>query len=215
MKIKRIAIIIMGIFSFNNAFAGNAEEKFWAWFQKNEEKIFYFEKDQENIFNELSLRMNKVNPDLTFEFGPVGDNGKREFVISAGGIKSAFPFVESLYSSSPSLKRWVFIKYRPRRSPLQDIDYGGISVAVKNVKYKMFKDKDKVGLIIFIEGYNKEQEIIYGNIGYLLLDEALGEYDIETKVGFIEFQGNDSKYYERSQPLSELAEAFDEYFRHQ
>ncbi len=215
MKIKGLILIIMGIFSFKNAFAGSTEESFWKWFQANENMIYHFERDQEPIFNKLATQMNKVNGDLTFEFGPVEETGKREFVISAGGIKASFYAVESLYSSAPVMKNWTFIKYRPRRNPLNDLEYGGISVPVDEVQYKMFKDNEKVGIVIFLTGYNEEQHSIYGNIGYLFLDEVLGEYDIETKVGFIEFHGRESKYYEGSLPLRELANSFDDYFEYQ
>ena len=211
MKLKGI-ILIMGFFSFKNADASSSEETFWKWFQKNENMIFHFENNQEKIFNELASQMNKINSDLTFEFGPIKSTGKREFVISAGGIKASFPNVESLYSTAPTLKNWVFIKYRPRRNPLNDLEYGGVSVSVEDVHYKMFKDNDKVGIIVFLNGYNEEQKDIYGNISYLFLDEALGEYDIETKVGFIEFHGRESKYYEGAFPLKELANDFDAYF---
>lgn len=77
----------------------------------------------------------------------------------------------------------------------------------------MFKDQDKVGLIILLDGYNDGEKDIYANIGYLFLDEALGEYDIEMKVGFIEFHSRESEYFEGARPLSELADHFDEYFK--
>lgn len=64
--------------------------------------LFHFETDQEKTFDKLSAELKKANPDLTFEFGPV-ENGKREFVISAAGIKTAFPYVESLFNSAPKL----------------------------------------------------------------------------------------------------------------
>jgi len=203
----------MAIFSFSNAFGGSPEQKFWEWFENNEERLFHFEREREAIFDKLSHEMKNVNPDLTFEFGPVKENGKREFVITAGGIKNAFPSVESLFSTAPNLKRWEFVKYRPRRSPLNDISYGGKSIAVKDVHYKMYKDGEKVGIVLFLDGYNEEEHETFGSIGFLFLDEALGEYDIETKVGFIEFHGRDSKHFEGAQFLSELADAFDYYFR--
>jgi hypothetical protein len=45
------------------------------------------------------------------------------------------------------------------------------------------------------------------------LDEALGEYAVETQVGFVEFQSTDSKYFAQSAALAELPQHFDEYFR--
>ena len=157
--------------------------------------------------------MNKVNPDLTFEFGPVDARGKREFVISAGGIKSAFPSVEYLYKSAPKLSRWHFIKYRPRRSPLNDIEYGGKTIKAANVQYNLYKDGDKLGIILFFADYSEKEKDVFGNIGYLLLDEALGEYDMETRVGFIEFHGHESKQYSNAKSLATLAENFDDYFK--
>src|ERR1700722_18171438 len=61
-------------------------EDFWKWFQSNEDTLFNFEKNREQTFDKLGAEMHKLNPSLTFEFGPIED-GKREFVISADGIK--------------------------------------------------------------------------------------------------------------------------------
>ena len=203
----------MSLFSFKNTFAASPEAKFWKWFVKNQDMLFDFEKDRENIFDNLSAEMNKVHPNLTFEFSPVLETGKREFVISAAGIKDAFPAVEALYDSAPNLPKWVFIKFRPRRKALNDLSFGGKSIKASEVRYKMFKDQEKVGLIIFLDGYNDAEKDTYGNIGYLFLDEALGEYDIEMKVGFIEFHSRESEYFEGSRSLNELADHFDEYFK--
>src|ERR1700692_1741982 len=92
------------------------EQAFWKWFQSNESSLFAFEKDQEHTFDRLGAEVHKLNPSLTFECGPK-ENGRREFVISADGIREAFPEVEALYASAPSLPRWKFIKFRPRRTP--------------------------------------------------------------------------------------------------
>lgn len=71
------------------------------------------------------------------------------------------------------------------------------------------KDGNKIGIILFLDGYTEAEKGLYGQIGYLFLDEALGEYDMETKVGLIELQSKVSKYFEGAHPLSELAEHFD------
>ena len=93
------------------------EARFWTWFEKNQDMLFSFERDTERTFNKLAGKMSKVHGDLTFEFGPDRD-GVREFVISAGGMLDAFPTVELLHDSAPDLKRWMFTKFRPRRTPM-------------------------------------------------------------------------------------------------
>ncbi len=96
----------MGILSlFGVGGKATEEEKFWVWFQKHSNDIFYFERDREKVFEKLTAALTNVNKDLTFEFSPIRVNGKREFVISAGGIKSAFSSVESLCQAAPDLEK--------------------------------------------------------------------------------------------------------------
>jgi len=212
MKLKFTYLLLLMAFTL---FGGNAkaasEDTFWKWFAKNEHRLFSFETNQEAIFDELGAEMQRVNNDLTFEFGPVLPNGKREFVISAGGIKSAFPAVEALYNKAPNLKQWIWVKYRPRRTPISDIEFGGKQIGSGSVHYLLAKDETKVGIVLFFDGYNENEKTIFGQIGYLLLDEALGEYAMEMKVGFIEFQSRESKYFSQASPLKELPSHFDEY----
>ncbi len=195
---------------FSGGAAASAGDAFWKWFVKNESRLFAFEKDQDAVFSALGKQMEKVHVDLTFEFGPIHD-GKREFVISAGGLKKAFPSVETLHSKAPTLPRWVWVKYRPRRLPLHDLEYGDKSIQVDDVRYLLAKDGDKVGVVLFFDGYNEKEKNAFGQIGYLFLDEALGEYSVEMEVGFIEFMGRDSKHFSKSRPLRELPAHFDEH----
>ncbi len=187
------------------------EELFWKWFQANQSDIYHFEKDQELIFNKLSIALGKVHPDLTFEFSPIFENSRREFIISAGGILSAFPAVEQLYEVAPKLKNWDFVKFRQRRDPLLDLEFGEKKFKFKDIHYAISEDDDpeKVGIMIFIEGYDEGERSFWANVGYLFLDEALGEYDVEKHVGAIDFLNRESEYFEYSRPISELPDHFD------
>ena len=91
------------------------EKRFWSWFKSNSKRLFSFEQNQEAIFRELTAILAEVDHELTFEFGPIQDN-RREFVISAGGIKKVFPVVEHLVASAPELPNWKITAFIPRRS---------------------------------------------------------------------------------------------------
>lgn len=211
MKLLSILLSVLMVFGlFSNKASASNEAAFWKWFTTNEPRLFFFEKDQESLFNELAREIHRVDRDLTFEFGPVED-GRREFVISADGIKSAFPAVEALYSAAPDLDRWIWVKYRPRRHPILDLELDGLSVKVDEVSYLLARDGEKVGIVLFFENYSVEAKTTFEQIGYLFLDEALGEFAIETQVGFIEIHGRDSKYFDQSHSLKELPAQFDEY----
>lgn len=170
----------------NNRFRSSREDEFWTWFQNNEDELFHFERDQERVFNKLITAMRKVHPDLVFEFGPI-ENNKREFVISAGGLKSAFPFVESLYSSAPNMARWNFTQFRPRRSPTE-IKIFDIRISPDDLEVTIQADGEKAGITVYLRGLDKKREDQFLQAAFLLLDQAIGEYDMETKVGFIEIK---------------------------
>ena len=203
----------MGILSlFGVGGKATEEEKFWVWFQKHSNDIFHFERDREKVFDKLTTALTNVNKDLTFEFSPVRENGKREFVISAGGIKSAFSSVESLCQAAPDLEKWIVVAYRQRRSPLNDLSIGDVTVKAEDVYYHLYPDGDKLGVVLFFEHFSQDEYPLYGNLGYLFLDESLGEYDVETKLGFIEFQNTSSSHFEGARPLSSLAEQVDAFY---
>jgi hypothetical protein len=186
------------------------EQDFWKWFVKNEASLWDFEKNQEQTFDRLNAEMHRINPSLTFEFGPK-ENGKREFVISADGIRDAFPAVEALYAAAPVLPRWTIVKFRPRRKPF-DIEYSGIKVHAKDVRVTVRPSAGKADLVVFLPGYSNDQRNKFLGVTFLLLDQALGEYDVEMKVGAIDEFNLDAAPADAI-TLEELPKAFDKFFQ--
>lgn len=188
----------------------SAEQQFWKWFKAHEDELFHFERDQEPIFDRLADALGEVDDDLTFEFGPKRD-GVREFVISAAGLKRAFTSVARLYDARPQLDRFYVTAFRPRRCVVNDIEYSDLRITASDVYYRLCKDDDpqKIGILLFLPGYTEDRRDAFGQAGYLFLDEALGEYDVETNVGFIEIVGHDSKYFDGAFPIQQLATDFD------
>jgi hypothetical protein len=189
--------------AFSTGVAPSREDQFWQWFAANEARLFDFESDREAVLDALREQLSRLNDNLTFESGPVED-GRREFVISAGGIQAAFPAAEALYGKAPPLPRWIWVKFRPRRLPINDLVYAGKTVIADEVRYLLAKAGDKAAILLFLDGYNDAEKNI-------LLDEALGEYAVATWVGVIKLESRDSQLLERSHPLPELPRHFDEF----
>ncbi|MGH9564162.1 MAG: hypothetical protein ACRD3S_22140 [Terracidiphilus sp.] len=187
-------------------FGKTPEQKFWHWFNQHESELFDFELDQERIFDQLSSELQKINPSLTFEFGPqkVG----REFVVSADGIKSAFPAVVSLVNAAPKLDRWQVIAFRPRRTPISRVEIRDKKVDPEEVQFSLLDNGKIAGIHLFIPGF-REEDSDWKLIGYLLLDEALGEYDVEERLGLIKILPADTRIEWERHPLAELPSAFD------
>jgi len=184
------------------------EAAFWRWFQANESRLFDFEKDQEKIFDDLQTQLHRIQPGLTFEFGPKQD-GKREFVISADGIKGAFPAVIDLAKAAPPLPRWTITKFRPRRGFQSPVTLNGLRISPEQVEFTVEPDGDKIGITLFIEGYKPSEHEKYAGVVYLMLDQTLGEYDVETKVGFIDLKSRSAQSKLGKQPFPALAQSFD------
>lgn len=192
----------------SGAVQSSAEDGFWRWFQVNEARLFDFESDRDKVFDELQVQLHKVKAGLTFEFGPK-ENGKRDFVISADGIKDVFPSVISLANAAPSLSRWKIIKFRPRRD-LSPISLNGLQLSPEQVDFTIEPDGPKIGITLFIDGYKESEHERYVGLVFLMLDQALGEYDVETKVGGIDFKTRTAKSKTPKQPFSALVRSFDE-----
>lgn len=195
---------------FLSLFKKSKEEKFWEWFCKNSAEIFDFEKDQEAIFDKIQAELGKIDVNLTFEISSKKDS-KRDFILSADGILSLFPVVEALFSAKPALPEWNFVKFRPRRAIGNSIRFGNIELFPSDVRFLLVDEdddeNDKIGIVLFLRGF--DGSALFNQIGFLFLDECLGEFDVETKVGGISFKSFDSVHFEKSKPIEELPATFD------
>jgi hypothetical protein len=183
------------------------QQDFWRWFQANENRLFEFDRERDKKMRELELELHKVNPGLTFEVASE-HNGIREFVISADGIKDVFPAVIALAEAAPNLSRWKITKFRPKQTVMK-VKYEGLEVSPEQVEYTIEPEDDKVAITLFMDGYNKSDHKIFGTIGFLLLDQALGEFDVEKKVGTVEFKSRSGQTNLPKQPLSSLSQNVD------
>ena len=64
------------------------------------------------------------------------------------------------------------------------------------------------GVYLFIPGF-REDDVPSKQIGYLFLDAALGEYDVETRLGLIKMLSPDTQTVGHQYPLAQLPTLFD------
>ena len=198
----------MGFSIFNKE---SKEEKFWNWFEKNQE-TYYSEIEnleiREEIFNELTKNLKKVNEDLVFEFSPIHENNVREFTISAEGMKELFPIVEKLIEKAPKLKNWKFNAFRQRIPGDEfEIQYGDLKISYSDIYYRSENDNGKLGIELNIKNYDDEAQT--QNAIYILLDGLIGEYDVTTKIGWIEWVKLNENEMENLKPIIELRNEID------
>jgi len=184
----------------------NSREAFWMWFREHEDELLHLENRREWAFDQLASQLQKIDPRLTFEFGP--ESKRRELIISAGGVRNAFGAVSALVASAPIMDHWQVTAFRPRRSPPTIIELAGKRVDSRDVEFTLLDNGKTTGIYLFIPGYPADDADLK-QIGYLLLDELLGEYDVEMKLGLIKMLSPEEHTAGERYPLDELPIQFD------
>ena len=157
-----------------------AIKEFWREFLRTEQSMFA----GETAAAELRELIEHVNPDLEFDIGPL-DEGKREIVISAGGIRDAFPAVEALARGAPPLSRWNVVRYRQRHRVAGSISFQGLSLSPATIRFELPPGGPGSGIVLYMPGYSRAEHSRYLALALLMLDALLGEYDVEMKLGSI------------------------------
>ena len=183
---------------------------FWAWFVRNSAAIeretrgvSHDRGPSKLITSDLGQALERAHSGLVHEIG-VHPDGCIELIISADGIKSAFAGVAAVVDAAPPLKGFRFTAYRPRSTPTTALNMFGHDIGFEQVRYRSLQEGQRLGLDLFIdvEAEDKHRDMM----AFILLDMALGEFDVETGIGSVDVRAGapaDLKL------LSELPAEFD------
>ncbi len=212
MKIKLITSLTLAItgvlFFCGCAEKRTKEEIFWVWFADHQED-YYMDTININLYNVLSEQLNKINEDLTFEFGPIRKDGIKELEISAAGIKASFPAVLKLVEKAPKLEKWKISAFRQRKSDnYESVEYGNLKLSYDDIYFRAEKDGKKTGIELFVRDFKNDAD--YNNAIFLLLDNLLGEYDVETSIGWMETKELDEAGKDTLHKFIELRQLIDD-----
>jgi len=161
---------------------------FWIWFEKNSQDYYQLKEEKLNsLFYKLDKQLSKINEDIAFEFSADLIDGKREFIISADGILSAFTDVIDLVEKAPKLEGFKIIAFRSKSNvdDISTIEYEDISLGPDDVFFTYRKNGDTLDIVLYLKGYDSDFEE-WENAAFILLDTIIGEYDVATKIGSID-----------------------------
>lgn len=174
---------------------------FWTWFQHDAEAL-RANKDLQQVMEQISAEIAKVAPGVFAEIGANGDD--RTLVLSVNGKQDLFPAVQALYAARPTVSHWTIVAFRQRAKPGEpalQIQLGDVTIDPIAVKFVARRHADKLDLDVFLPGAMSDDQ--RGEIGFVLLDHAVGEYDMETRIAGITF-GPITKAPATAKPLTEL-----------
>ena len=214
---KPVIAIFLAVLFPMGLFAKDTDEVlFWKWFSNNQTRFEHFERDKDALISDLSEKIHAYKKGLVFEIGAKKD-GVREFVISADGIKDLFPAVSRLAATAPKLTNWKITAFRPRMDDYSrfTVEYGGRKFDPKEIWFYSRVVDGHFDVILYHPLYRDEDRNLIISGTYILLDMALGEYDVVTGIRQLDHQllPADPKA-EGLKPYSELRTAFDEFKKH-
>jgi hypothetical protein len=181
---------------------------FWDWFIRSEPAIQSIRTGGEPIAFQLTEQLRAEHPSLQWELS-VSEAGDREFIVSAGGVRDVIPAVEALMATAPEIPGWKFIAFRQRKDSGQ-IQMGGQAFSMSDVWFLAKAHREHVDLDLYVKGFDGKDEVPY-HIAFLALDVTLGEYDVMTKIGNIDFHAlPDDPASQGLTPVSELAAIVDQ-----
>lgn len=196
---------------FQPAPSESRQHVFWNWFVRNSELLATYQTNNEQVLDAIQDRLHQVNESLAFEIGR-SEDGVHEFIVSADGIREFFPEVIELVKAAPRIQGWRIIAFRPRTPDMRqwNLEYEGLSLSYSDFWYASTDEGEKLALTLFVRGMDESNSDPMHGAMYLMLDAALGEYDVETKIGTIELEpltgGPDAS---GLKPIKELASEFD------
>lgn len=154
---------------------------FWEWFSEKEDLLLDTYANQTELIVEVLGRLKKIEPMLMCDFGLPVDEERREFVISAQGLKSVFPTVMKLVDAAPNLSCWVVRGFRPRRVEHMKVEYLEAVAETSNVFFTYSIKKGKMIVEIYYFGEVTIDER-YEEIAGVMVQNLLGEYDTAMKI---------------------------------
>ena len=168
-------------------FSGKPPEvRFWEWFQQHESEISAISTGAEPIVFEIGEQIRRVDPGLAWVTGTAAD-GSREFIVSAEGVKATIPIVEAVVAAAPEMPGWRIVAFRPRQKSIVGLQFQDRSLSAESIFYISRPTKDKLDVDLFIEGLDASNAPDLIQACFLLLDATIGEYDVMTRIGELDF----------------------------
>lgn len=164
------------------------ENEFWNWFQVRRseiEKFIVSGQDDFTIFNELTDKLRSYNDLVIAELTQDTEN-RNILILSCDGRRDGIEPVERLYKSAPTIDNWRIQKFRAP-GHVTELNYQGLSIKPDDIMLKYNFDGAGYNIELFMKGY-REKDDRYKALAFLYLDHLVGEYNVMTRIGQIEFK---------------------------
>jgi hypothetical protein len=164
------------------------EQQFWDWFLTNKVELEQFissGSDDYYLYHKMISELKNYNENVVAEL-TMNVSNKYVLIITCDGKRDGIGYVETLYDKAPAIENWVIQKFR---SPghVRELNYQGLTVKPSDIKIRYAISEHYYDLELFIKGYT-ESDQRYMSLAFLYLDHLVGEYNVMTRIGTIDFK---------------------------
>lgn len=162
---------------------------FWKWFSDHRVKLEDFINDPNRdyaIYHEMTEELQKFSELLYPEITVKDDT--YVLIITPNGISEGIEPTREIVAAAPAFDNWEFVRFR---QPMDDVSLEQQGLQYESTEIEVLpeldKERDKVNILVFIRNMNKDPRA-YQTLAFLYMDHILGEFNVITKVGYIDFK---------------------------
>lgn len=161
-------------------------DRFWTWFAGNSEQFRDAPGNDRRALDELGSLLSEIRDGLVVEFS-LTDGRADEVVVSADGKKDLFASVIDVVQAAPPIPGWRVTAFRQPGNPNVTIEMNGIELGANDIWFSAEPSDGKTDLLLLVRGMTEENHQMLAGAVFILLDNALGEFIVETAVGDVNF----------------------------
>jgi hypothetical protein len=161
--------------------------EFWSWWAVNRDGVIAAAKtgNQDQIAHLLGPAVDRLHPEVAWEFGPGSEKRAWELVVSPGGVRALLPFTIEWAEAAPPDD---FVEFLPVRARLAGgiegavLEVDGSNLALDETLVRIAEMEPGVSIDVEVHhpAFPRLSEADQFGVAFHALDLALGEFVVMT-----------------------------------
>ena len=180
-------------------------DDFWYWFEHEHGTLLAPETraDREEA---LAYWLGRIDPGLSYV---LDTSGRRNVLtLSADGDVNLFRRVELMVEAAPKVKGWKYVAFRQKTRELTPVAVDPVVLDPATTHFDLYRDTGKIGVVLYIPDFDPDLKEAYRVAAMRLMSQAVGEWDVGTEIGFVDFDNQQVRDMQFSRPFAEFASVF-------
>ena len=193
------------LFLFVSPVRADAVDDFWYWFEHEHEALLAPETRADGE-DALAYWLGRIDPGLSYA---LDTGGRRKILtLSADGDIKLFRRVELMVEAAPKVKGWKIVAFRQKTRELAPVAVESVVLDPATTHFDLYRDAGKIGVVLYLPAFDPGRQEAYRVAAMRLMSQAVGEWDVGTEIGFVDFDSQQVRDMQFSRPFTEFAGVF-------